>query len=224
MSKVGPTALDLFCKAGGTSTGLHRAGFNVTGVDIEPQKRYPFEFVLGDALEYCAEYGHEFDLIFAGPPCQLYSVTESLSKGGYPDLIAPTRKVLLATGKPYVIENVPGAPLVNPIKLCGTMFPQLRVRRHRLFECSPILWWPPTSCSHWGTVSAMGRGKTASNKSSYIPGTLENFDFITVVGNHYIVADGRIAMGIDWMTRKELSQAIPPAYTEWLAKEMLKLI
>ena len=131
MSK--PKALDLYCKAGGTSMGLHRAGFEVTGVDIEPQKRYPFEFVLGDALEYCAQHGHEFDLVVAGPPCQLYSVTASLSNGNHPDLVGPTREALIATGKPYIIENVPGSPLINPLVLCGTMF-GLALIRHRLFE------------------------------------------------------------------------------------------
>ena len=129
-----------------------------------------------------------------------------------------------ATGKPYVIENVPGAPLVNPIMLCGTMFPELRVIRHRLFECWPVVWWPPVQCNHWGVASSDGRGKSKNNKSGYVPGTLKNFDFITVAGNDFIAEDGRRAMGIPWMTRKELSQAIPPAYTEWLGKEMLRLL
>lgn len=217
-------ALDLFCKAGGTSMGLQRAGFDVTGVDIEPQKRYPFEFVLGDALEYCAQHGHEFDLIVAGPPCQLYSVTAPLSKGSYPDLVGATREALKATRKPHIIENVPGAPLINPLMLCGTMFPGLRVRRHRLFECWPIIWFPPAMCCHWGVASACGRGKREGNLYGYIAGTLQNFDFITVTGNDYIAADGGVAMGIDWMTKAELSQAIPPAYTEWLGKQMYNLI
>ncbi len=204
--------------------GLHLAGFDVTGVDIEAQPRYPFKFILGDALEYCTQHGHEFDLVVAGPPCQYYSVTFALSNGNHPDLVGPTREALIATGRPYIIENVPGAPLINPLILCGTMFPELRVRRHRLFECWPALWGPPAPCNHWGTVSACGRGKSRKNPSGYIPGTLKNFDFITVVGSDYIVADGRQAMGIDWMTKKELSQAIPPAYFEWLGQQMLPLI
>lgn len=217
--------LDLFCGAGGAAMGYYRAGFTeIVGVDIAPQKRYPFEFVQGDALEYAEKYGREFDMIHASPPCQLYSVTFPLSKGGYPDLVGPTREALQATGKPYIIENVPRAPLINPIKLCGTMFPELRIRRHRLFECSPVIWWPPGPCWHWGATSACGRGKSKNNLTGYIPGTLENFDFITVTGCDYIAADGRKAMGIDWMTKEELSQAIPPAYTEWLGREMLKLI
>jgi DNA (cytosine-5)-methyltransferase 1 len=208
-------ALDLFCKAGGTSMGLYRAGFEVTGVDIEPQKRYPFDFVLGDALEYVATHGHKYDLIVAGAPCQLYSVTAALSNGNHPDLVDPTREALQATGKPYIIENVPGAPLVNPIKLCGTMFSGLRVRRHRLFECWPVLWWPPAPCYHWGKVAPCF-GKGSYDKSGY--------DFVTVAGKGTPPKVAGAAMGIDWMIGTELSQAIPPAYTEWLGKEMLKLI
>lgn len=203
-------ALDLFCKAGGTSMGLHRAGFTVTGVDIEPQKRYPFEFVLGDALEYCAKHGHKYDLIVAGPPCQLYSVTFALSNGNHPDLVGPTREALKATGKPYIIENVPGSPLENPIMLCGTMFPELRIIRHRLFECWPVIWFPPAPCCHWSKISENG--------------------FCTMFGRGTTKEKGggkdmwQRASGINWMTVAELSQAIPPAYTEWLGHEMLKLI
>lgn len=204
--------------------GYHRAGFDeIVGVDIKFQQRYPFEFVQGDALEYAEKYGKEFDMVVSSPPCQLYSVTRSLSHGNYRDLVGPTRKVLQTTGKPYIIENVLGSPLINPLKLCGTMFPGLRVIRHRLFECSPVIWWPPTQCQHIGKASSSGRGISKKNLGETKP-TLENFDYITVAGNDYIVADGRIAMGIDWMTGKELSQAIPPPYTEWLGKEMLKWI
>lgn len=203
-------ALDLFCKAGGTGMGLHRAGFEVTGVDIEPQKRYPFEFVLGDALEYVAQHGHEYDLVVAGPPCQLYSKSASLTTKEYPDLVGPTRSALQATSKPYIIENVPGAPLANPIMLCGTMFPELRVIRHRLFECWPVLWWPPAPCNHWSKISYNGFctlfGKGASKEKG---------------GNKDM---WQRASGIDWMPTDELSQAIPPAYTEWLGRQMLRLI
>jgi DNA (cytosine-5)-methyltransferase 1 len=104
------------------------------------------------------------------------------------------------------------------------MFPELRVIRHRLFECSPAVWFPPGPCYHWGIASSSGRGKSKTNPGGYIASNLDNFDFITVVGNDYIIADGRIAMGIDWMTKKELSQAIPPAYTEWLGRQMLEMI
>ncbi len=210
-----PRALDLFCKAGGTSMGLHRAGFNVTGVDIEPQKRYPFEFILGDALEYCLKYGRQYDLIVAGPPCQLYSVTASLSNGNHPDLVGPTRQALKAVARPYIIENVPGSPLDNPLLLCGTMFPELRVRRHRLFECDPVIWFPPGCCYHWGKVAPCF-GKGSYDKSGY--------DFVSVAGKGTPPTIVGPAMDIDWMIGTELSQAIPPAYTEWLGKQMLPLI
>lgn len=221
MAKARPKALDLFCKAGGTSMGLHRAGFELTGVDIKPQKRYPFGFVLGDALEYVVKHGHEYDLIVAGPPCQLYSKLKALTTRVYPDLVGPTREALQARGKPYIIENVPGAPLINPLLLCGTMFPGLRVRRHRLFECWPTLWWAPSPCAHWGRC---GNNRLLNKEGKRVTQSFENCDFLTITGNSYKASDGRQAMGIPWMTRAELSQAIPPAYTEWLGKEILKLI
>ena len=114
--------LDLFCCAGGAGAGYAAAGFEVVGVDIDPQPRYPFEFVQGDALEYVAEHGHKFDVIHASPPCQAFSRTKTLHTNEHPDLIEPTRAALRATGKPYVIENVVGAPLLDPIKLDGRHF------------------------------------------------------------------------------------------------------
>ncbi len=201
--------------------GLHHAGFEMTGVDIEPQPRYPFEFVQGDALGYLAQHGHEFDLIVAGPPCQVYSVTAPLSNGNHPDLVEITRIALIRNGRPYVIENVLGAPLINPIKLCGTMFPNLRVIRHRLFECSPVLWFPPGQCSHLGRTAPR---RLVDETGKGILHSFQHVDLLCVVGNNFKVSDARIAMGIDWMLGKELSQAIPPAYTEWLGKQMASLI
>ncbi len=217
--------LDLFCGAGGCSAGYTRAGFEVVGVDINPQPRYPFEFVQADAFEFLADHWREFDVISASPRCQPYSPTAALCsrKFDYMDEIVKVRKALDWTGKPYVIENVPGAPLINPLMLCGSMF-GLRVRRHRHFECEPVIWWPPASCNHWGVASACGRGKPKGNPAGYVAGTLENFDFITVAGADYIAADGRRAMGIDWMTKKELSQAIPPTYTEFIGERIKELI
>ena len=110
-----PRLLDLFCGAGGAAMGYYRAGFDVVGVDIKPQPRYQFEFHQGDALEYCAAHGYEFDVIHASPPCQAYSVTRSIHGNEYPDLVAVTRAALQATGKPWVIENVVGAPLFSPL-------------------------------------------------------------------------------------------------------------
>lgn len=172
-------------------------------------------------MKFCIKYGRDFDLIVAGPPCQLYSVTAPLSNGNYPDLVGPTQVALQATGKPYIIENVLGAPLENPIMLCGTMFPELRVRRHRLFECLPVIWFPPASCYHWGRC---GNQRLLNDRGKRVIESFDNCDFLTITGKGYKVADGRKAMGIDWMTQSELSQAIPPVYTEWLGKQMLKLI
>jgi len=209
--------LDLFCGAGGAAMGYYRAGFNeIVGVDNRPMPRYPFTFVLADALEYVREHGHEFDAIHASPPCQEYSVLKSLKRGDYPKLVEPVRDALIAIGKPFVIENVEGAPLVNPLMLCGSMF-GLRVQRHRLFECNPVIWFPPHPCNHWGKASG-GKNFAGVRK------TLENFSFLTITGNDYIADDGRKAMGIDWMTRKELSQAIPPAYTEYIGKFLLQAV
>jgi len=212
--------LDGFCGAGGAAKGYQRAGFYVVGVDIKPQPRYcGDEFHQGDALAYIRDHGHEFDVIHTSPPCQVYSVTSALSNQGHLALIDPTRTALLETGKPYIIENVPGAPLTEPLMLCGTMF-GLRVIRHRLFETSPRFTFAPASCNHWGKSSACGRG----GGGKYTRGTLKNFAFITVVGNDYIAADGRKAMGIDWMTKKELSQAIPPAYTEFIGRQLMDVL
>ena len=208
--------LDLFCGGGGAAMGYHRAGFEVVGVDTAPQPRYPFEFVQADALEYVHEHGREFDIIHASPPCQAYSAARVIRGRQHPDLIAATRAALVATGRPFVIENVPGAPLENPLMLCGTMF-GLRVIRHRLFEVCPTpIWFPPTPCAH------DGRATSAGNRQ---PGRTNGFatghTYITVVGNSYLMADGRAAMDIDWMNRRELSQAIPPAYTEWLGRRIV---
>src|SRR5713226_9004155 len=141
-----PRLLDLFCGAGGAAAGYARAGFEVVGVDIRPQPRYPFAFHQADALT-CSLDG--FDAYHASPPCQLYSRTHRLWKSSvHPDLVDPLRQRLRATGKPYMLENVPGAPLPGSIVLCGTMF-GLGVLRHRLFE-SNVLLFLPGPCAHKG--------------------------------------------------------------------------
>lgn len=211
----GMRLLDLYCGAGGAAMGYHRAGFDdITGVDIEPMPHYPFRFVQADALEYLAAHGSEYDVIHASPPCQAYSVTASLPNvGDYPDLIVATRNGLRDVGKPYIIENVVGAPLINAIVLCGSMF-GLSLIRHRAFETEPPVYFVPMthSCKHLYTGSHRGC-------SSFKNGALA----ITVTGNNYPLIDGLQAMGIDWMTtRDELSEAIPPAYTEWIGKRILE--
>lgn len=205
-----PRLLDLFCGAGGAGMGYHRAGFDVTGVDINPQPRYPFAFIQGDALEYVRQHGHEFDAIHASPPCQAFTSLQGRWRREYPDLIAATRAEIQGTGRPYVIENVAGAPLINPLMLCGSMF-DLRVIRHRLFECSPSIWWSPGDCTH--PRGAVGRR-----------GHLGDREWMTVTGHFSDVAKARVVMGIDWMAQRELSQAIPPAYTEWIGRQLLAAV
>jgi DNA (cytosine-5)-methyltransferase 1 len=206
--------LDLFSGAGGAGMGYHRAGFEVVGVDIAPQPRYPFEFHQADALAYCAAHGQEFDVIHTSPPCQAYSITKSIHGNDHPALIEATRDALIATGKPYVIENVVGAPLRSPLMLCGSMFPSLYVYRHRLFECNPPLFMAPATCQH--------SFKMPASKGAYHE--LNGTNFITCVGHNFKASDGRIAMGIDWMTRAELSQAIPPAYCEYIGRQLRHIL
>lgn len=206
-----PELLDLYCCAGGAGMGYHRAGFNVTGVDIKPQPHYPFKFIQADALEYVAKYGWMYDAIHSSPPCQDYSVTKSLHDNVYPDLVAPTRAALKATGKPYVIENVAGAPLIEPLILCGTMF-GLRVIRHRLFEISPRLYFPPAPCNH--VYKTAKRGEFDRGQGGYI----------TVAGHNFEVEFARAAMGIDWMTQAELAQSIPPAFTQYVGEHLIRVV
>jgi DNA (cytosine-5)-methyltransferase 1 len=215
-----PRLLDLFSKAGGSAMGYHRAGFEVVGVDIEPQPRYPFEFHQGDALEFLAEHGHEFDAIHASPPCQDYSHTRSLHAVHYPRLIAPVRLMLLGLGHPtWVIENVEGARahMRNPVTLCGSSF-GLGVRRHRLFETSPPIWHTP-ACAHYlqpAPVDVTGTG--ASRTGPRLDGKGGNSR------KPRNLAHAREVMGIDWMTRRELSEAVPPAFTEYLGELLMEQI
>lgn len=207
-----PLLLDCFSGAGGAGYGYKLAGFHVTGIDIEPQPRYAGDkFIQADALEFIARHGHEFDVIHTSPPCQGYSQMNHLIKGEYPMLIGEVRDVLRSTGKPFVIENVIGAPLENPIMLCGTMF-GLRVIRHRIFETSPPIWFAPFTCQHWLKCQKQGRKPDPDRH------------FITVTGNFSGQDYARRAMGIDWMSRAELSQAIPPAYTKWLGERLMDLL
>lgn len=182
-------------------------GFDIVGVDKNPQKNYPFQFIQADALEFLSDNWREFDVIHASPPCQRNStMTKGLWKdrvNSHPELIAPTRELLIKSGKLYIIENVPGAPLISPVVLCGSMF-GLRVRKHRLFESNFAI--PQPQCDHrnQGKVVAVYGHSGGSSKR----------DGITFGG----VKEWRDAMQIDWMTGAELAQAIPPAYTEYIGK------
>ncbi len=206
--------------------GYHRVGFEVVGVDIEPQPHYPFEFIIGDAIHIMDSllrgaplfrkegeyYLSDFAAFHASPPCQAYSMAGQQWRAAgkdYPDLIATTRDLLIPTGKPYVIENVLGSPLINPIKLNGAKF-GMRIRRTRLFECSwpiPLLLLPSEGKSNF----KMGRKPTDDG-------------FVTPVGHFSGVAKAQREMGIDWMGQKDLAQAIPPAYTEYIGKELIKQV
>ena len=212
---VGMRLLDLFCGAGGAAMGYHRAGFeDITGVDNKPQPNYPFEFVQQDALDYLHFNGDRYDFIHASPPCQAYSRTKSMPNvGKHPALIDSLREILQAIGHPYVIENVPGAPLHNPIILCGIMF-GLQVFRHRLLETKPWMLGPPHIKHPADAVTNSHRGY-----SSFENGATH----ITCAGQNFKREDGAKAMNIDWMARPELAQAIPPAYTEFIGKRIMEM-
>jgi DNA (cytosine-5)-methyltransferase 1 len=201
-------ALDLFCKAGGATKGLQRAGYHVTGVDIEPQPHYCGDvFYQADAMEFDLS---GYDLIWASPPCPRYSrITQANNRNNHPDLVAPIRDRLSNQSLPYIIENVEGAPLRNPLLLCGTMF-GLLVLRHRLFETNPPIYFPPATCAHQRLVVTRGKRPDRSNHYASVVGHFSDVDF------------AREAMGIDWMTRDELANAIPPAYSYFLAMELQK--
>lgn len=199
-----PRLLDLYCGAGGAAMGYHRAGFDVVGVDLNPQPRYPFEFHQGDAFEYLGRYGHLFDLVHASTPCQRFIGTGMFDRSKHPDLLTPTRSALIALGIPYVLENVECAPMRADAKLCGSMF-GLAVRRHRLFESSVLLFKQPRPCDHsTRAIGVYGHPRGANAK-----------------WGRGAAADWPLAMGIDWMSTKELSQAIPPAYTEWIGRQLI---
>lgn len=220
-----PRLLDLFCGAGGAAMGYHRAGFDVVGVDIAPQPNYPFTFIQTNALNVlrCSSLPDSedgpFDAIHASPPCQHYSDMSDCRPGlkdEYEDLIGHTRELLQRTGLPYVIENVTGAPLAKQptldgtygVELCGRMF-GLDLYRHRWFETN----FPVTQPQHPCHL------KPASPAGHWTPGTV-----ISVAGNFHPIGVARVAMGIGWMNRAELAEAIPPAYTEHIGSRLLALL
>jgi DNA (cytosine-5)-methyltransferase 1 len=204
--------LDLFCGVGGASTGYAQAGFEVHGVDLKHGKRYPFTYMRANVLDVLQDekYIQQFDVIHASPPCQTHSITKHLRNAqgkstSKIDLIPETRAALIASGKPYIIENVPGSPLIDPIQLCGSSF-GLKVRRHRLFESNmPLV---GSVCDHksqgrpvgvYGSLNDQipGGGKTAST-----------------------ISEARQAMGMEWAIWTELVEAIPPAFTKYLGDQI----
>lgn len=206
----------MYCGAGGSAAGYAKAGFDIIGVDKKLQKNYPYSFYHGDAIEYLKDNYMDFDAVHASPPCQLYSTTRSLNgglseetDGDNEDLVDPTRDALLETKLPYVIENVEGAPLNHATILCGAMF-GIRTYRHRLFETNFFLEQIRHNV-HRVPTARLGR----------MP---KDGEFMTIVGNYAGADLAKSIMGIDWMTRKELAQAIPPVYTEYVGKTLITMI
>ena len=204
--------LDLFCGAGGASAGYAAAGFEVHGVDLKHGKRYPYTYVRAEVLDVLRDknYLDQFDVIHASPPCQTHSITQHLRNAqgkttSKLDLIPETRSALLESGKPYIIENVPGSPLINPIQLCGSSF-GLKVRRHRLFESNMAL--VGSVCDHKSQGRPIG-----------VYGSLN--DEIPKGGKTAAtINEARNAMGISWAIWTELVEAIPPAYTKYLGGQL----
>lgn len=206
--------LDLFSRQGGGSVGYARAGFTVVGVDIEPQDEYPFEFHRGDALEFLAEHGHEFDAVAASPPCRDHTaLTNQVGVAGTGWLLDATRQALIALGRPWVIENVPGAKMRRDLVLCGEMF-GLGVIRHRWFELGGWTAEQPTHIRHRGRVADFRHGRWHDGPYRAVHGN---------GGSRGTVAEWGQAMGIDWMSRKaDIAQAIPPAYTHLIGSELVR--
>lgn len=211
--------LDLFCGVGGSATGYFRAGYDeIVGVDTVPQPEYPFSFELGDALTYPLD---GFDAIHASPPCKRFTVAGAKARRAetlfepHPDLLTPTLERLGAVTVPWVVENVPGAPLRPDLLLCGSMF-GLEVRRHRLFQSNAVLSQP--ACRHDEqprVVGVYGDGGGDPNRARRGGG-----GGVKVAG-----AEAAAALGIDWTTRqRSLSQAIPPAYTEYVGAQLLAAV
>lgn len=203
--RMQPKLLDLYCGAGGAGYGYHMAGFDVVGVDIIKQKHYPFEQINCDAIEYCKAHHEEYDSIHASPPCQAYTRARKLQGNKHPKLLEATRRALIETRKPYVIENVPGAPLINPTMLCGQMF-EMELYRHRLFETNfnlDLILHP----QHCVPQVKMGRMS-------------KNGEYLQMVGHFAGVDLARKITGCHWMNQYELAQSIPPQYTEWIGKQM----
>jgi DNA (cytosine-5)-methyltransferase 1 len=216
--------LDLFCGAGGAAVGYHRAGFDVVGVDIVPRRRYPFAFVQADAMTFPLD---GFDAVHASPPCQRFSITRVTHDREYPDLLTPTLARFADLAVPWVVENVPGAPMPNAVEICGAALRcealddgvPLVLRRHRLFASNVALLVPPCNCAEYrrrgirvGGVYGGGpeNQRTANRNLGLFRG-----------GYTPPASVARELIGTPWMTRAELAQAIPPAYTQLLGEQIL---
>lgn len=203
-----PQMLDLCCGAGGAAMGYYWAGWDVTGVDLAPQPNYPFEFVQRDALHFLAENWRVYDAVHISPPCQRFSGMSACRPGlseTYPDMIAAARGLLELTSLPYVIENVPRSPLRPDLVLCGQMF-GLELYRHRIFETN----WFSLQPEHPKHILP------ASRAGHWVPGTV-----MSISGHVSPIAKAREVMGIDWMTREELAESVPPAYTQHIGEQLL---
>lgn len=211
-------ALDLFCGAGGAAMGLHRAGFEVVGVDIRPQPNYPFEFHQGDAMTWPLE---GFDFIWASPPCQAYTLMANRWRGGsdvadgHPDLIGPVRDRLRASDIPWVIENVMGAPLCHPLKLHGGMF-GLGVYRPRLFESSLLLFASP---ARKPSEQVGVYGKRPDTRTLW-----RRRDGSVALRAANSIEEASKAMEIDWMEWDEIVESIPPAYSEFIGRQIMRAL
>lgn len=220
MLQTRPVLLDLFCGAGGAAMGYSRAGFEVVGVDINPQPHYPFTFVQADALSYFEDHWMFYDAYHASPPCQRYSTCQWIpgrDLSSYPDLVKAVRESFMfaddSEAAPWVIENVPTAPLQTCLMLCGTMF-GLQCFRHRNFESNTLLWNIP-HVKHTARIN-----QDASKRLAYY----SKSGMVTVAGHLFNTEAGRKAMDIDWMSHSELAEAIPPAYTEYIGRQLLQAI
>ncbi|MFF7290693.1 DNA cytosine methyltransferase [Streptomyces griseorubiginosus] len=221
----GLRVLDPYSCQGGAAMGWYLAGFDVTGVDKDPQPRYPFTFIQGDAVEYILAHGHEYDLIAGSPPCQAHTLCQRIQGREHPRLIGPTREAMQATGRPWIIENVPeaAAELRDPITLCGASF-GLHTYRHRLFEAGGGLTLAaPLHQPHLHPTVKMGR--PLKTREDYLREGLDrDGDWYHAVGNFsgvpYVARD----MGVEWMSRDGIRECIPPAYTRYLGEQVAALL
>lgn len=204
-----PRILDLYCGRGGAAVGYYAAGFDVVGVDIEPQPLYPFTFIQADAVTYAWEHGAEYDAAHASCPCQRYGRVAPLTRGSYPRLIGCTREALIASGRPYVIENVEGArsALRSPVTLCMAVWAR-RLYRHRLFEAGGFKLLAPPHPPHLWPQAKMGR----------TPGPREMHQ---AVGNFPAVAEVRRQMEMPWSDRRGIAESIPPVFTDYVGRQLL---